>query len=239
MNVVAIIPARGGSKGLPDKNILKLNNMPMIWYTLSAAAESQLESIIISSDNNKILEISKNSIMKTHPDRINAFHFHKRPENLATDTSVLPDVINDVIDNYQSLLPDKSAIMLLQPTSPVRKNGDIDHLISQMSETNENSIVAVSCPLQHPGDMVIQNKKGIDFFIQRSEILQRQQYKSMYFVVGSHYLVSLEFFKRTGKMMDQTTKPFIIEPEYSIDVDDISSFHIAEAMIKYLDQAKQ
>ena len=206
----------------------------MIWYTLCAAADSQLQHTIVSSDSDEILDVASGLVSEHFPDRCNSFTFHKRPARLATDASILADAIQESLETHAALLRKFTHFLLLQPTSPVRKPGEIDRLLVAGQKQGAKSMMAVAKPTQHPGDIVRFGPDGMSFLLSRERETQRQQYDEMYFVVGSHYLVELEHFRKVGQVFDSTTERFQIDPEYSIDVDHLSDFRMAEAMIQYL-----
>ena len=132
---LAIIPARGGSKRLPRKNVLDLCGKPLIAYTIEAALKSKyIDKVIVSSDDEEILNISSNF----------GADIIKRPIDLANDTATTFDTIKHTIDNFEKY----DYIVLLQPTSPLRNEKHIDEAIQLLEEKNADSIISV-CEMDH------------------------------------------------------------------------------------------
>ena len=135
---LAIIPARGGSKRLPNKNILSLNGKPLIAYSIKAALNSKyIDKVVVSSDSKKILKIAK----KYKSDTI------KRPKKLATDTATTFDALKHTI---KKLKKQYDYIVLLQSTSPLRTSKDIDKAIKKLIKVKAKSIISISQPTHSP-----------------------------------------------------------------------------------------
>jgi len=135
MRIIGFIPARKGSKGLINKNILPLNGKPLISYTIQAAKESKLDDIYVSSDIDLVEKICKDQNIK----------FERRPENLAHDNSIMHDTIIDFVNNNKI---DFDALMILQPTSPLRDSNDINKSIKIFNKHKSDSLVSV-CKTPH------------------------------------------------------------------------------------------
>ncbi len=132
---LAVIPAREGSKRLPNKNILELNGKPLISYSIEAGKNSKyINKVVVSSNSDKILNIAK----QLNVDTI------KRPENLSTDTANTFDTIEHTINNTEEF----EYIVLLQPTSPLRTSKHIDEAIQLLEEKNADAIISV-CETEH------------------------------------------------------------------------------------------
>lgn len=201
----------------------------MICYTIEAALASTLDSIVITSDSEPILAVAEAHITKHGgAERV---VLHKRPQHLASDESGMLPTVWDVVDNAAGPMHAGDAVMVLQPTSPVREAHHIDECLDLVRESGCESVVAVSDPLQHPGDMVIRIQDRVEFYLPRTGDSRRQDYESMFFVTGSHYLATLRFLRQTAGFIGPSTHLFEIDPEYSLDVDTIHSFRIAEAVL--------
>ena len=142
-----LFPARGGSKGIPNKNIIDFLGKPLIHYTIEAALNSScIDSILVSSDNQEIIKKS----LKYK----NVFIDH-RPESLATDESHIIDTILRIIKSY----PKYDEIILLQPTSPLRNSEDIDSIKTFKSQKQLQSVVSI-CKCNTPPELIYKiNKK--------------------------------------------------------------------------------
>ena len=132
---LAIIPARGGSKRLPRKNILDLCGKPLISWSIEAALKSKyISKVVVSSDDEEILNISSNF----------GADIIKRPYELANDTATTFDTVKHTIDNFENY----DYIVLLQPTSPLRNENQIDEAIELLEEKQADAIVSV-CEMDH------------------------------------------------------------------------------------------
>lgn len=219
MKYLALIIARKGSKGLPGKNLIKLNNKPLIEYSFLSATEAVLiNEIHLSTDDEQIIKLSKNYGIKS---------FYIRPETLATDESSVTDVIIYHL-NWLKLngheIPEN--IVLLQPTSPIRNKGMIDNCITCFENCDNQSLIAVSHCIQHPYEMFQINGGKIDYV--NKTIKRRQEYPDYYFITGSLYIVSTTFLKSNNKIFDENAAIFILSNEESVDIDDENDLNLAK-----------
>lgn len=142
MYIVAVIPARKGSKGLPGKNIRQTAGKPLFWWSINAAKLAGVfDEIIVSTDCDKIRHLAL-SYGATSPDL--------RPEHLATDSALCIDVVQHAVDNWTKKIPD--IVVILQPTSPLREAKEIIHAISLLTEQGRkvDAVVTVKEPADHP-----------------------------------------------------------------------------------------
>lgn len=207
---LAIIPARGGSKRLPRKNILDLAGKPLIKWTIDAGLNSQfIDKVVVTSDSDEILEIAKQSNCTTI----------KRPEDLASDTSPTIDAIFHAIN---SINPQFDYIILLQPTSPLRTSFHIDEAIKLQKEKNADAIVSV-CKMDHsplwvntlPQDGNMNNFIGVDIKNKRSQDLE--QY---YRLNGAIYICNTrELLDERSFFIKDNIYAYIMKSKHSIDID--------------------
>jgi len=135
--VLAIVPARGGSKRLPRKNVLPLHGKPLIVWTIEAGLRSNyIDKLIVSSEDSEILDIARNSSVETI----------KRPSQLAKDDTSTFDAVEHALNTIQ---PSFDILVLLQPTSPLRNETHIDQALNLMMNKKANAIVSVSAA-EHP-----------------------------------------------------------------------------------------
>lgn len=140
MNMIAIIPARSGSKGLKDKNIKLLNGKPLIWYSVKAAIDSDcFDEVMVSTDSEKYAEIAK-ECGATVP--------FLRSEQQSSDTASSWDVVKEVVENFQKIERCFDTVCLLQPTSPLREAVDIIEAYDVYRLKNADSIISV-CEVEH------------------------------------------------------------------------------------------
>lgn len=219
---LAIIPARGGSKRLPRKNILDLNGKALISYSIEAGCQSKyIDKVIVSSDDNEILDISK----KYGADIL------KRPDELASDTATSFDAIKHTIENSNKY----NYIILLQPTSPLRDANHIDEAIELLEEKNADAIVSV-CKMDHSplwSNTLDENLSMKNFL--RDEVLNKrsQDLEDYYKLNGAIYIC------RTKKLLDEESFflkenifAYIMDRKSSVDIDEEIDLKIVECIIK-------
>lgn len=225
---LAIIPARGGSKGLPDKNIRILCGKPLIGWTIEQAKESKyIDEIFISTDSQKIADIAEDFGIRVP---------ELRPSEIATDIAPSSAFVLHTINLYRRIGVEFDYVLLLEPTSPLRKRGDIDHAISLLSEDN-TCIGVVSLGevhMEHP--LIV--KKIIDdkphpYVLPAETIIQRQMLDKAYFPYGVVYLVNRAYFEKEQKFYSELSLPYYIERWQNYEVDDIYDFLCVESILEY------
>lgn len=228
MTSIGFIPARAGSKRLPGKSLLPLCGFPLILYTLHAALVSDVDRVVISSDDPGIEAVANDYIHRALPSKLNKYSFHHRHSDLARDDSNLVDVVDD----YLSCSVDKTVdeLYLLQPTSPIRRAEDIDLAMSELREPGVESVVAVSEVMQHPDDMIRVSNNELQL-LRKKSASQSQEHELLFFIIGSLYGVTLEYFNREKAFVTKKTKPLIMDPITAIDIDTSAQFELAEAII--------
>lgn len=227
--IIAIIPARGGSKGLPRKNIRPLLGKPLLAWTIEQAKKSRyIDRIMVSTEDEEIAEISK---------EYGAEVPFLRPKVLARDDSPTTDAIMHAINWFEKREEYFDIIVLLEPTSPLRKEDDIDNAIELFIKNIDkaDSLVSVGeVHLENPYIMKKFEKGYVKSFIEiNEEIYQRQQLPNVYFPYGVMYLSKVDTFKKYKTFYQERTIPYYIERWQNYEVDDIYDFICAEAIIKY------
>ena len=232
LKVLAIIPARGGSKGIPKKNIIELNGKPLIEYTIDVAKESKgIDKIFLSSDNDEIIKVVNTLGVSSN---------YKRPKIFADDNAKTVDVVIDALEwlkESEDYVPD--VILILQPTSPLRLSKDIDNAIIQFSKSTKECLISVHEMIEHPYECV----KGIGsdnweyLEKQKDYKTRRQDYsEKFYYINGAIYLVNVDFFKKNRVFIQEKNTDFYIMPhERGIDIDDYSDLRQAEFILKELE----
>jgi CMP-N,N'-diacetyllegionaminic acid synthase len=218
MKILAIIPARGGSKGIPGKNIKLLNSKPLIAYTIESVLASNIDRVIVSTDCNEIAKISK---------EYGAEVFRRSPRLAEDKTSTLP-VLQDVI----SKLDEKFyAVMTLQPTSPLRTADDINKSIELFSNDKEaDSLVSV---VEVPHNYIPEKLMDLEgkYLVGNSEVKRRQDVNTMYARNGAAiYITRTEKLSKYifgGKIL-----PYFMSKASSFDIDEIEDWKIVEKLIE-------
>jgi CMP-N,N'-diacetyllegionaminic acid synthase len=218
---LAIIPARGGSKRLPRKNILNLAGKPLIAWSIEAGLNSEyIDKVIVTSDDDEILEISR----KFGADII------KRPDELASDTATTFDAIKHTVENLKKY----DYIVLLQPTSPLRKEEHIDQAIELLKEKNADAIVSV-CEMDHsplwsnilPEDLSMKNFLREEVLNKRSQDLEKY-----YRINGAIYICKTEkLLENKGFFLKENIFAYIMDRNSSIDIDEEIDFKIVKALL--------
>ena len=220
--ILAIIPARAGSKRLPKKNTLPLCGKPLINWTIEETLKSKyIDKIVVSSDDSNILDIIKN-----YP-----INYINRKKSLSTDTATTVDVVLDVI-NQQNEKYDY--IILLQPTSPLRTVQDIDNAFELLLRKNALSIISM-CETDHPIQWCtkLDRNNCIDNFTENIDTQRSQDQEIHYRLNGAIYLIKTdEFTRQKSFFSNKKNYAYIMNKQNSIDIDDKFDFNLAEYIKK-------
>lgn len=221
-SILAIIPARGGSKRLPKKNILEINGKPLISYTIEASLKSKyITKTIVTSDDDEILNIAQHY----------GSEIIKRPAELASDTATSFDAIEHTILNQKKSY---DYIILLQPTSPLRTSKHINEAIELLIEKNADAVIS-TCEVGHPVQWNIKLKKDLDMseFIQNIDTKRSQEQEKHYRLNGAIYIANVhKLLKEKSFFFKENIYTYIMPKANSIDIDDKIDFLIAEVIIK-------
>jgi CMP-N,N'-diacetyllegionaminic acid synthase len=228
MSILAIIPARGGSVDLKNKNMFPLNGKPLLFYTIEAAKKTKLiDRVIVSSDSKKILNFSKKNFVETI----------KRPKKISGSKSKTHEAIIHCL-NYlkkkENYVPD--IILILQPTSPLRNSKHISSAIKIFLKDKQATSL-VSCMKVphnfHPTSLMKENSKGylVDFLKERKKIYRRQDKDLLFARNGAGiYIVKHSHIKRFlfgGKIIK-----FLMNEDSSVDIDSLEDVKKAEIILK-------
>ena len=231
MKTLAIITARGGSKGLPGKNIKPLNGYPLIYYTIQSAVNTkEINKVIVSTDDEEIANVSK---------KYGADVPFLRPEELAQDSSTSIDVLLHAVDYYENVNEFYDLVVLLEPTSPLRKKDDLSNAINCFkSETEKfDGIVSLGkIHLENPAVTKIVSDGYIKPFIDFKEIKRRQDYPDVYFPYGVIYAVKTAILKSKKTIYTDKSMPYFIERWQNYEIDDEFDFMCVEQILKYKEE---
>lgn len=226
--VLAIITARGGSKGLPKKNIRPLAEKPLIGWTLEQAkACPYVDEIFVSTDCNEIAKVCEDFGVKVP---------FLRPDELALDTSSSMDVVEHVINSLEKENKFFDYILLLEPTSPLRKKDDLANAVEKLfNNPNADGIISLGeVHMEHPMIVkkVTDDEKIVPYIDEVKKITQRQQADKAYFPYGVVYMVKTEIFKEKKMFYTENVIPYFIERWQNYEIDDIFDFLCIEAILK-------
>lgn len=220
--MLAIIPARGGSKGLPRKNILPMAGRPLIAWTIAAALGAKsVRRVIVSTDCPEIAEAAQAA---------GADVPFLRPEALATDTATSADVVRHALE----ACPGHDRFALLQPTSPLRTAEDIDAASQLMTDQGATSCVSVCLAEQSPFLMYFHDSdSGLRRVIADPAYqgLRRQDLPDVVRLNGALYLCAVDHFLTHDRFVDDQTLGFVMPPSRSVDIDTLDDFKAAEALL--------
>lgn len=222
--ILALIPARGGSKGIQKKNIKLLFGKPLIAWTIDQAKKSEyLNKIIVTTEDEEIGEISRSW----------GADIIKRPKELAKDESPTIDAIFHTLEVLKSENYNPDIIILLQPTSPLRTTKDIDNAMELFLNTNCESVVSV-CELKHSPYWCFEIEKGYLKSLFGDEYLRRrrQDLENVYMPNGAMYISTPENLRKYKGFYCLRTIPYIMPPERGIDIDNEVDFMLAELLTK-------
>lgn len=219
---LAIIPARGGSKRLPRKNLLNLCGKPLVAWSIEAGLKSKyIDKVVVTSDDNEILEISKKIGAETI----------KRPDELASDTTKSVDVVKHVVENINGKY---DYLVLLQPTSPLRNEKHIDEAIELLESKNADAIISV-CEMDHsplwsntlPEDGSMKGFLKDDVLNKRSQDLEKY-----YRINGAIYICKIDkLFEENSFFIKDNIFAYVMDRKSSVDIDEEIDFKFAEFLL--------
>ena len=225
-----MIPARGGSKVIPMKNLTLLAGKPLIQHTIEAALKSKnLDRIILSTDNEDIADFAKWFGVEVP---------FSRPEALATDEastrSVQVHALNWLSDN-EGQIPE--ALVTLQPTSPLRNSIHIDECIAEFRSRGVDSVISVNPVSEHPYE-VVGFKNGEMFRpVQRPDgVVRRQQFPPYFFIIGAVYVTKSSVLLDTDGGYGRSVYGYEMDTQESLDIDTQFDLKMAEFLLKAFNQ---
>lgn len=218
--ILAIIPARGGSKGVPRKNIRDAVGKPLIAWTIDEAKKSKyIDRLIVSSEDKEIITIAESWGCEAP---------FVRPEELARDdTPGVEPVLHAV-----KMLPGYDYIVLLQPTSPLRSAEDIDGCIEQCIKRQANTCVSVTEPDKNPYWMYELDEHGRLYPVIKTDkaILRRQDLPKVYVLNGAVYVTKCDWLLINKALITAETIAYLMPKERSLDIDGELDFVLLEAL---------
>ncbi len=222
MKVLAIIPARGGSKGVPRKNIREVEGKPLIAYTIETAlACTDLSKVIVSTDDLEIKEVSEKY----------GAEVHLRPEELANDTANVADAVEYVLNAQDE---EYDIVFLLQPTSPLRLPQDITNTIKFFKEDKdlEGVISVVSVGDNHPARMYsLDDAQHMNSNDKSLEYTRRQDLPKLYIRNGSIYAVTTKVFREQKTLMPEHKKAYVMDSKWAVNIDEERDLDILEVVL--------
>ncbi|WP_373036576.1 cytidylyltransferase domain-containing protein [Sulfurimonas sp.] len=228
--VLAIIPARGGSKGLSGKNIKELCSKPLIAWSIESGLKSKyIDEVMVTTDSQEIAAISR---------EYSANVPFLRPHDLASDTATTFDAVKHTIDFYKSQNNTEfDYIVLLEPTSPLRENDDIDNMLEKLISQSDkyDSIVSVGEVHEHPSIMQrIVNNDSLEGYCKELEMKSRRQDNvAAYFPYGVAYIVKTDSLIKEKTFYTKRNTFYEIKRYQCYEIDDMYDFLAIENIMKY------
>lgn len=232
MKNLAIIPARSGSKGIPNKNIKLLNGVPLFAYTIRAALDSGMFArVMVSTDSEEYAEIARQWGAEVP--------FLRDPVT-ATDTSSSWSVVKEVLDKYAMMGETFDTLALLQATSPLRTGTHIQEAYALLEAEKAEAVVAINevgTPLEDFRHMEPGLRMGV-FAENPHEYLPRQVYLPTYTINGAIYIWRTEKFSLDATIYTDAAIGYKMGRIHSVDVDDLEDFTLVEAIVNHLPEFK-
>ena len=226
--ILALIPARGGSKGLPGKNIKPMLGKPLIGWTIEQALASEfIDKVVVTTDDKEIAEISR---------KFKADVPFLRPRELAQDSSPTMDAVLHAVNWFEENGELYDILVLLEPSSPLRDSEDIDNSIKLLSSTPEAESIVGICQVEsaHPSFIVQLGKENflIPYLNKEFKVIRRQDIEDLYFFEGSLYVSLINSLKSRKNFYHEKCLEYIVPKWKSYEIDDLSDFIIIEALMK-------
>lgn len=229
MKKLFLIPARGGSKGLPGKNILSLSGKPMIVYSIDAILPllEPDDEICVSTDDQKIVDVVEKHGIKVP---------FLRPKILSNDTASSQQVIEHALEWYSNQGVFFDVLVLLQPTSPLRTTNHIQEALNKWSK-DIDMIVSVKQTDSNPYYSLFEEDKNS--FLQKSKegkFTRRQDCPKVYEFNGAIYIISVKSLENKSLNEFNKVKKYLMSKKSSVDIDDIIDFKLADLIIKEMNK---
>lgn len=218
--VLAVVPARGGSKGVPGKNLREVGGVSLLHRTLGVALSSRhVDLVVVSSDDSAILE---------HASMMQGVVTLRRPAELAGDDTAMAPVVEHALTAHPA-----DIVVLLQPTSPLRETTDVDGALERFASAGAESLMSV-CPAATSPYWMYRLGDGdrLQPILPKPEAATRQELPPTYQVNGAIYVVNSAWFRKHRVFANSETIAYVMPRERSIDVDSETDLLVAEALVK-------
>lgn len=225
MKTLYLIPARGGSKGVPGKNIKQLNGKPLIGYAIDAARQLATDAdICVSSDDDTIIQTVEEYGLSVP---------FKRPDHLAQDSSGMQGVMVHALDHYSSKGVDYDVLVLLQPTSPFRTGSHIKKA-TELFEKGLDMVVSVKVTDVNPYYLhYTENENGLIDKLLKGDFATRQELPVVYELNGAVYVIEPDSIRKMPRSSFTKVKKYVMDDWSSLDIDTPLDWEVAEAIIRH------
>ena len=229
MRVLGVVPARGGSKSIPRKNIAPLLGKPLLVYTAETALAAEgLSRVVLSTEDDEIARVGRACGLDVP---------FLRPADLARDDTPTLPVIQDVVRQLEATGDRYDAVMILQPTTPLRRAEDIDGAIELLKRTGADSVISfVDVGEKHPARMKFIDADGRVYdppFAEPCEGQRRQDLPKLYLREGSIYLTRRAVLMEQGSFKGSDCCAWIVPPERTVNIDSEFDLFLAEQLLRH------
>jgi CMP-N,N'-diacetyllegionaminic acid synthase len=233
LSVICVIPARGGSKGLPGKNIRELNGRPLIAYSIEQALKSRyIDKVVVSTDDRKIADVASSW---------GADVPFLRPPELSTDTASTIDVLLHCLGWFEKQDDHRNfdILVLLHATAPLRTVRDIDSCIELLAESGASNVFSVTEAHRNPYfNMVEVDHLGAVRLSKKGTFTTRQSAPKVYDLNASIYVWQTALLKKKRRTILKTSRVYVMPKERSVDIDDGLDFEIAALLQERISSGK-
>ena len=219
--VLGLIPARGGSKAVPRKNLRSLAGKPLLQWTAEAGLASRfIDRLVLSTDDDEIAQVGA-SLGLDVPFR--------RPAAAASDTAGAAEVVRHALAELSERF---DYLVYLQPTSPLRSTADIDGCLERLATGDGDFCVSVQASPQRPEWLFyLAANDRIDPVVGQFDATRRQDLRACYVLNGAVYAARVDAFDRSGTFLTDRTLGYLMPAERSVDLDELADFEVAEAIL--------
>jgi len=212
LKILGLIPARAGSKGIKNKNIIDVGGIPLVEHTFKFASNLKaINKLALSSDSNKIIEICSKYKKIEVP--------FMRPKELSTDSANISDVSIHILEHYKK--EKFTHLALFQPTTPFRNIDEITNAINVFKKGNVKSIFSVNEITYHPSRCITIKENSYEYVLKPPTKMEGRQFlQKVYSINGSFYMCSVDFLKSNKSFMSPDSVPVVFSKESSFDIDD-------------------
>lgn len=227
MKSLIFIPARGGSVGIKNKNLIKINNKPLLKYTLDVAKKIKNTDIFISTDSKKIVNYCKRQGLKVD---------YLRPKNISKSSTSMIDTVLHGVKFLEKKNLNYENLILLQPTNPLRSVKDVNSAIDKFLISKKPLLATVTKMREHPFECIqlLKNNKWKFLKGKNNQVNRRQQFdQNFFFIDGTIYISKVEFLKKYKNfIIEQKTSIFHLKNTWPIDIDYPDDILVAKNFIK-------
>ena len=218
MKNIALIPLRGGSKGIPRKNLKEINGRPLCSYAINAALKAErIHEVWVSTDDQEIIDFVNAEFPKVN--------IRIRPDEFATDTATTESVILDLINSNQFKPTDQ--LILIQATSPLVTSKDLDEALLQLSESEKNSLVS---GVEFKRFTWQKDGNPLNYNVFKRP--RRQDFDGLFLENGAFYISNIETIERTQNRIDVPAELYFMAEETAFEIDEVSDWMIVENLLK-------